>query len=76
MCILYNMNKFLQTISLEEALSLIEQQQKELEILKFYVAKIKDSIDNINNYLTILSITYTINDTTTNAAVSFTETKI
>ena len=38
--------------------------------------KIKDSIDNINNYLSILSMTYTINDTTTNAAVSFTETKI
>ena len=70
------MNNFLQTISLEEALSLIEQQQKELEILKSYVAKIKDSMDNINNYLSILSMTYTINDTTTNAAVSFTETKI
>ena len=70
------MNNFLQTISLEEALSLIEQQQKELEILKSYVAKIKYSMDNINNYLSILSMTYTINDTTANAAVSFTETKI
>ena len=70
------MNNFLQTISLEEALSLIEQQQKELEILKSYVAKIKDSMDNINNYLSILSTTYTINDNTTNTAVSFTQTQL
>ena len=70
------MNNFLQTISLEEALSLIEQQQKELEILKSYVSKIKDSMDNINNYLSILSTTYTINDNTTNTAVSFTQTQL
>ena len=70
------MNNFLQTISLEEALSLIEQQQKELEILKSYVAKIKDSMDTINNYLSILSTTYTINDTTTNTAVSFKQTQL
>ena len=70
------MNNFLQTISLEKALSLIEQQQKELEILKSYVAKIKDSMDNINNYLSILSTTYTINDNTTNTAVSFTQTQL
>ena len=70
------MNNFLQTISLEEALSLIEQQQKELEILKSYVAKIKYSMDNINNYLSILSTTYTINDTTTNTAVSFKQTQL
>jgi hypothetical protein len=70
------MNNFLQTISLEEAISLIEQQQREIETLKLYVSKIKNSMDNINNYLQILSSTYTINDTTTNTAVSFTETKI
>jgi hypothetical protein len=70
------MNNFLQTISLEEALSLIEQQQKELEILKSYVAKIKYSMDNINNYLSILSTTYTINDTSTNTAVSFKQTQL
>ena len=34
------MSNFLQTITLEEALSLIEQQQRKLEILKSYVAKI------------------------------------
>ena len=70
------MNNFLQTISLEEAISLIEQQQQELDILKSYVAKIKDSMDNINNYLSILSTTYTINDNTTNTAVSFTQTQL
>jgi hypothetical protein len=70
------MNNFLQTISLEEAISLIEQQQQELDILKSYVAKIKDSMDNINNYLQILSSTYVINDSTTNTAVSFTQTKL
>ncbi len=70
------MNNFLQTISLEEALSLIEQQQKELEILKSYVAKIKYSMDNINNYLSILSTTYTINDNMTNTAVSFKQTEL
>ena len=70
------MNNFLQTISLEEDLSLIEQQQKELEILKSYVAKIKYSMDNINNYLSILSTTYAINDTTTNTAVSFKQTQL
>jgi hypothetical protein len=70
------MNNFLQTISLEEAISLIEQQQRELEVLKSYVAKIKDSMDNINNYLQILSSTYAINDTTNNTAVLFTQTNI
>ena len=70
------MNNFLQTISLEEALLLIEQQQKELEILKSHVAKIKDSMNNINNYLEILPTTYTINDNTANSAVSFKQTQL
>jgi hypothetical protein len=70
------MNNFVQTISLEEALSLIEQQQKELEIFKSYVAKTKDSMDNINNYLQILSSTYVINDSITNTAVSFKQTQL
>jgi hypothetical protein len=39
--------------SMEEAISLIEKRQ-ELEILKSYVAKVKTSVDNNNNNLSVL----------------------
>ena len=70
------MNNFLQTISLEEAITLIDEQRREIETLRLYISKIKDSMDNINNYLSILSTTYTINDTTNNIPITFNQTTI